>query len=881
MKWLNILKARLRGLLRREAVLEDIEEELRLHLEMEEQANIQRGMKPDEARLAALRSFGNVGRITDLAYEVRGGGMLESIWQDLRFAVRTLRKNPAFSIVAVLTLALGIGANTAIFSVVNTVLLKPLPFKDSTRLVIVWETDREKGRQRDQVSSGNFADWQNQNQAFEDSAAYFNWTNNLTGLDYPERLKSALVTGSFFQTLGANAALGRTLHPDDAQADRDSVAVLSDGLWKRRFGASPEIVGKTITLNRTGIVVVGVMPPDFRFPEEDTDLWLPFTLTSSHLQDRAGKFLKVVARLKPAIDIRQAQVDLDSIAGRLEQQFPATNTGCGVRISPLQEDEVRDIKPTLLVLLGVVGFVLLIACANVANLLLTRAASRRKEMAVRSALGAGRWRLLRQVLTESLLLSLAGGAVGLLLAQMGVQVLTSLAPAEIPRLDQIGVDGMVLGFTFAACILTSLLCGLMPAVSASKTDLQDALKEGGRGLTGSSSRRLRHLLVVFEIALSLVLLVGAGLMITSFIRLQAVAPGFDSGSMLTMTMWLPGSKYPRSQQQTEFFQQVINRVKELPGVQSVSAIQDLPLRRNRMGFEFSIDHRPPPSPGEKQDAAYRVIGPDYFRVMGIPLIAGRDFTERDNRQSPPVLIINQTMARQYWEDENPIGKRMRFGGDGAPWYQIVGVAGDIRHMGLDEEEGPAFYQPHAQKTFDFLRWMTLVVQTSTDPMSLAGTLRAQVQALDNDQPVYEIATMKDILSQSVAKRRFATLLLGLFALVALSLGAVGIYGVLAFAVAASTREIGIRMALGARSLEVHRLVFGQGLRLVIAGVGLGLVAALALTRILSSLLFAIEPTDPLTFASIPLLLVVVAMLACWVPARRATKVDPLEALRYE
>lgn len=881
MEWLNILKARLRGLLRREAVLEDIEEELRLHLDMEEQANIQRGMKPEEARLAALRSFGNVGRITDLAYEVRGGGMLESIWQDLRFAVRTLRKNPAFTIVAVLTLALGIGANTAIFSVVNTVLLKPLPFKDSNRLVIVWETNREKGRQSDQVSSGNFADWQNQNQAFEDSAAYFNWTNNLTGLDYPERLKSALVTGSFFQTLGANAALGRTLQPDDAQTDHDSVAVLSDGLWKRRFGAAPEIVGKTITLNRTDIVVVGVMPPDFRFPEKNTDLWLPFTLTPSHLEDRAGKFLKVVARLKLGIDIKQAQVDLDIIAGRLEQHYPATNTGCGVRISPLHSDEVRDIKPTLLVLLGVVGFVLLIACANVANLFLTRAASRRKEMAVRSALGASRWRLLRQLLTESLLLSLAGGAVGLFLAQMGVQVLTSLAPDEIPRLDQIGVDHLVLGFTFATCILTSLLCGLMPAVSASKTDLQDALKESGRGLTGSSSRRLRHLLVVFEIALSLVLLVGAGLMISSFIRLQAVAPGFDSESMLTMTMWLPGSKYPQSQQQTEFFQQAIDRVKAVPGVQSVSAIQDLPLRRNRMGFEFFIENRPLPSSGEKQDAAYRVIGPEYFRVMSIPLIAGRDFSERDNRKSPPVLIINQTMARRYWEDENPIGKRMRFGGADAPWYEIVGVAGDIKHMGLGEEEGPAIYQPHAQKTFDFLRWMTLVVRTSTDPMSLAGMLRAQVQALDKDQPVYEIATMKDILSQSVAKPRFATLLLGLFALVALSLGAVGIYGVLAFTVAGSTREIGIRMALGASSIEVHRLVLGQGLKLVIAGVGLGLLAAFALTRILSSLLFTIQPTDPLTFASIPLLLVVVAMLACWIPARRATKVDPLEALRYE
>lgn len=821
-------------------------------------------------------------RCESIVPETGKANMIESLFQDLRYyGFRAMRKSPGFAAVAMLTLALGIGANTAIFSVINTVLLKPLPFKDPDQLVIVWETNRQKGQQRDQVSSGNFADWHSQNQTFEDSAAYFNWNNNLTGLDYPERLNSALVTGSFFQTLGANAALGRTLQPDDAQTDHDNVAVLSDGLWKRRFGADPEIIGKTITLNRTSIVVVGVMPFDFQFPEKNTDLWLPFTLMPTHLEDRAGKFLKVVARLKSGIDIRQAQVDLDTIAGRLEQNYPATNTGCGVRLNPLQSDEVSEIKPTLLVLLGVVGFVLLIACANVANLFLTRAAARRKEMAVRSALGASRWRLLRQLLTESLLLSLAGGVVGLLLAQIGVPVLTSLAPDDIPRLDQVRVDGSVLGFTFATCILTALLCGLMPSVFASKTDLQDALKESGRGLTGSSSRRLRHLIVVFEIALSLVLLVGAGLMMSSFVRLQSVAPGFDSESMLTMKMWLPGSKYPHSQQQTEFFQQVIDRVKAVPGVQSISVIQDLPLRRNRMSFEFSVENRDMPPPGEKQSAAYRVIGPDYFQVMKIPLIAGRDFSERDNRRSTPVLIINQTMAHQYWEDEDPIGKRMRFGGDDAPWYEIVGVVGDIKHMGLDEEEGPAIYQPHAQKTFDFLRWMTLVVRTDTDPMNLAGTIHAQVQTVDKDQPVYEIAAMKDILSQSVSKPRFAMLLLGLFAFVALLLGAVGIYGVLAFTVTGSTREIGIRMALGASSKEVYRLVLGQGLRLVIAGVGFGLIGAFALTRFLSSLLFDIQATDPLTFASISLLLVVIAMLACYFPARRATKVDPMVALRCE
>lgn len=806
---------------------------------------------------------------------------MESLLQDLRFGARALVKKPAFTLVAIMTLALGIGANTAIFSVVNAVLLRPLPFKDSDRLVIVWETNRQKGRERDQVSTGNFADWQNQNQAFEDSAAYFNWTYNLTGPDYAERLDSALVTGSFFQTLGVDAALGRTLLPDDAQTDHDNVAVLSYGLWKRRFGADPEIVGKTITLNRTDTLVVGVMPPDFRFPEKKTDLWLPFTLTPSHLQDRAGKFLKVIARLKPGVDIKQAQVDLDTIAGSLEQQYPATNTGFGVNVTALQSDEVREIKPTLLVLLGVVGFVLLIACANVANLFLTRAAARRKEMAVRSALGASRWRLVRQLLAESLLLSVAGAVVGLLLAQVGVRVLISLAPSDIPRLDQVRGDSSVLGFTLATCILTALLCGLMPALSASKTDVQDALKESARSLTIGSSRRLRHLLVVSEIALSLVLLVGAGLMISSFIRLQSVAPGFDSRSMLTMKMWLPGSRYPHSQQQTEFFQQVIDRVKAVPGVQFVSAIQDLPLRRNRMGFEFAIENRALPSSSEKQDAAYRVIGLDYFRVMGIPLIAGRDFSERDNRQSPPVLIINRTMARRYWEDENPIGRRMRFGGSQAPWFEIVGVVGDIKHMGLDEEEGPAIYQPHAQKTFDFLRWMTLVVRTDTDPLGLAGAIRAQVQAVDKDQPVYEIASMKDILSQSVAKPRFATLLLGLFALVALLLGAVGIYGVLAFIVAGRTREIGIRMALGAGSREVLGLVLGQGLKLVIVGVGLGLIASFALTRVLSGMLFGIRATDPLVFAGVSLLLALVAMLACYVPARRATKIYPVEALRYE
>ena len=796
-----------------------------------------------------------------------------------------MASNRGFTAIAVLALALGIGANTIIFSVVDSVLLRQLPFKDADRLASLWETNLQQNDRPDtdaQVAgSANFIDWSSQNQVFDDMAAYINWTYNLTGVDDPERIESAVVTGSFFDVLGTEPSLGRAITPDDDQPGKDNVVVLSHGFWQRRLGADPAIIGKTITLNRNSFTVVGVMPGNFKFPSPAVELWVPFGFSPAQKQDRAGKFLKVIARLKPNVKIEQARAAMSAIAGQLEQQYPATNTGWGVELAPFQENEVSQIRPALLLLLGAVGFVLLIAGANVSNLLLARASARRKEMAIRGALGASRRRLVNQMLTESALLAMLGGGAGALLAVWGMDILVSLNPGNIPRLGDARVDGRVLGFTLALSVLTALIFGLAPALLASKPDLIEAIKETGQAYSGRSALKLHGLLVVSEIAVALVLLVGAGLMIRSFLRLHQVNPGFNTENALTMRIWLPASRYGTNEQQTAFFQQVIGRLEGLPGVRSVGAIQDLPLKANRMGFKFDIEGRAANQPGKENDAAYRTTTPDYLRTMSIPLLAGREFTRQDDRNAPPVVIINQSMARQFWPDEDPIRKRIRFGEPDAPWYSIVGIVGDIKHMGLEAQEGAAFYQPYAQKQFTFLRWLTLVMRTDTEPTSMVAAARSQVQAVDKDQPVYEIATLEQLLSKSIAKPRFYTTLLGSFAMLALILGAVGTYGVMSFSVNQRRREIGIRLALGAGRGDILKLVIARGFRLALAGVAIGLGGALALTRLMSSLLFAISPTDPVTFVVISLVLIGVALGACFVPARRATRFDPMVALRYE
>jgi predicted permease len=810
---------------------------------------------------------------------------METLFQDARYAIRTLLKNPGFTAIAITALALGIGANTVIFSVVDSVLLRPLRFKESDRLVSLWETNSRQGDQqaKDAKASGiaNFTDWDSRNQVFEGMAAYFSWTYNLTGVDDPERIEAAVVTGGFFDVLGVQSAIGRRIVPDDDQPGKDNVVVLSHGFWQRRFGSDADVVGKTITLNRNSFTVVGVMPPDFEFPDERAELWVPAGFSPSQKQDRAGKFLKVIARLKPGAQVEQARTAMSTIASHLEQQYPDANGGWGVDLAPLQEDEVGGARPALLLLLGAVGFVLLIACANVSNLLLARAATRRKEMAIRSALGASRPRLVSQMLTESALLALLGAGAGMLLAVWGMDLLISLNPGGVPRLGDARIDGRALGFTLALSMLTALIFGLVPALSASKPDLQKAIKGTGQTSTSNSGLKLHGMLVISEVAVTLVLLVGAGLMIKSFLRLNEVSPGFDTENMLTMRVSLPASKYGSNEQQSAFFQQVIDRIETVPGIRSVGAIQDIPLRANRMGFNFVIEGRATTLPVEEPNAAYRAITPEYFRTMSIPLLDGRGFTKQDDRDAPPVVIINRTLARQFFPGEDPIGKRLRFGERDAPWHSIIGIAEDVKHMGLDAQEGAAIYQPYDQKRFDFLRWMTLVMRADSDPAGMIAAVRGEVQAVDKDQPVYDIATLKQLLSTSVAKPRFYTALMGAFALLALILASVGTYGVLSFSVNQRRRDIGIRLALGAGRADIFKLVVVRGLLLALVGVGLGLGGALALTRLMSSLLFGVSATDPVTFVVIPLALVGVALGASFVPARRAMKVDPGVALRYE
>jgi len=806
---------------------------------------------------------------------------MNTLLQDLRYGARMLLKAPGFAFVAVITLALGIGANTAIFSVVNAVLLRPLPFMNPDRLMTVWENNLQQGQDRQAVGGANFTDWKKQNQGFESLAAYFNWNYNLTGGDEPQRLHAEVVSGEFFQTLGVQAAAGRTLTPEDDREGKDDVIVLSHALWQSRFGASREIIGQTVMLNGRGHTVVGVMPSSFSYPDERVEIWRPMAMSAEQAQNRQGKWLSVIGRLKSGVSIAQASAEMSAIARQLEQQYPDANAGWGVQVLPLHEAIVGKVSSFLLILLGAVGFVLLIACANIANLLMARASARQKEIAIRAALGASRRRLVSQFLTESLLLAVMGSALGLLIALWGSDALIAFSPGNIPRLKEAAIDGRVLGFTLLLALLTTLIFGLAPAWQASKPDLNEALKEEGRGASGNSGRRLRSLLVVAEVAVSVVLLVGAGLMIKSFIQLQSVKAGFDPHNLLTMEITLPPARYGQNQQQIAFFQQALERIKTLPGVQAAGAVQDLPFRFNEMSFPVTLEGPAAQPEAQRPKAVYRAVTDDYFRTLGIPLLEGRWFSAQDDQQSLPVVIINQAMARHFWPDQEPLGKRLRFGEPADPVYTIVGVVGDIKHMGLDADEGAVMYQPHAQKRFAWLRWMTLVVRTSEEPSSLAAAVRSRIQETDPDQPVYNVATMEQLLTKSIAQPRFSMLLLGVFALLALNLTAIGVYGVVSYTVAQRTREIGIRMALGAQMRDVLRLVIGEGLKLVLIGVAIGLAGAGALSHVIKSLLFGVSATDPAIFAIISILLTGVALAACYLPARRAARVDPMAALRYE
>ena len=886
MRWFNVLAARLRALVGREAVLRDIDEEFRLHLDMETEANIERGMPPDEARLAALRSFGNQGSIKDVAYEVRGGGMLEALLQDVRFGARMLFKHKAFTVIAVVTLALGIGANTAIFSVVETVLLRSLPYRHADRVVLVWENNRLRSRPHNVVNPGNFLDWREQSKSFDEMAAFVDQRYNLTGAGEPEEIASQVATPNLFQLLGADAALGRTFTPEDVKAGREDIAVISHGLWQRRFGGAPDIIGKNITLNGTSVSVIGVMPPDFKwFIKENSltgkpaEIWQPLVLSAQNAA-RRGRFMSTVARLAPGVPLKQAQVEMDAIAGRLEAQYPDANKGWGASVVPLRDQLAGEIKPALLVLLGAVGFVLLIACVNVANLLLARAATRHKEIAIRTALGAGRLRIIRQLLTESVLLALLGGAFGLLLSRWCVDALVALSPPNLIGAGQVGINLPVLGFTLAVSLLTGVVFGLVPALEVSRLNLSESLKESSRGNVGSPrGRRVRDALVVAEIGLAMVLLVGAGLMIRSFMQLQAVNPGFDAANLLTMRMLLPATKYPDDAKKVDFFRQVAAHTATLPGVRSATVISALPFADIGSATSFTIVGKPAPAPGQKTSTDVRVTDENYFRTMNIPVVRGRTFSEPEAVENRKVAVVNETFARKYFPGEDAIGKSVVVNMSDKPEpTEIIGIVGDAKYDKLEAEQRPMVYWTLPQLPASS---MTLVMRTDADPQGLAAAAQREIQVIDKDQPVSEVRTMQSWLAESVARTRFGTLLLSFFAGVALLLAAVGIYGVMSYSVAQRRNEIGIRMALGAQAGDVLALVLRQGVTLALVGVGFGLVGAFALTRVMSSLLYGVSSTDPLTFTAIALLLTFVSLVACYIPARRATRIDPMIALRYE
>jgi putative ABC transport system permease protein len=893
--WKEEIRKRLTGLSIDPAREAEIIDELAQHLDDLYQRCIAKGLSEHESTRIALLDLADADSLPNELKRVHkpfheapvpgGAGrsnLLTDFLQDLRYAGRMQLKNPGFTIVAVIALALGIGANTAIFSVVNSVLLRPLPYKDPERLVMVWEDASKFGYPRDTPAAANYVDWRDQNTVFEGMSAIADDSFNLTCDGDPERLEGRYVSANLFPLLGVDPQIGRTFTAAEDQPGSNRVVVLSHALWQRRFGGDHGIVGKPINLNGETYTVVGVMPARFQFPSSDDQVWAPIAFTSEDAANRDRHYLQVLARLKPGTSLEQAQTEMNTIAARLQQQYPESNTDLGAAVTSLHEHVVGDIKPALLILLGAVGLVLLIACANVANLLLARAAVRQKEIAVRIALGARRQRLIRQFLTESVLLATIGGVFGLVIAYGGLMLLRASIPENIAQTGQISIDLKVLGFTFVVAMITGLIFGLAPAIQAARFNQAETLKEGGRdSATGSSGKRIRGLLVMSEVAVSLVLLIGAGLLINSFLRLRNVDPGFRADNLLTMRVVLPQPKYPDFARREAFYTALVQRVQSIAGVKSAAVTTNLPLYRQGNSIGVSIEGQPPPPPGQENIVVTRIVSPGYFDTMSIPLLSGRQFTDQDIRTSPRVVMISEAMARRYWPGQDAVGKRIGAGRIQRPedWFQVIGVVKDVRQFELTADPRPQMYLSYRQ--MGFFPSDDLVVKTNVDPASLAATVRNAVWEIDKDQPVSNIRTMDEILLQSIARQRFSMLLLAIFAGVALTLAAVGIYGVMSYSVAQRTHEIGIRMALGAQTGAVLKLAVGYGLKLVIAGVAIGLIAAFALTRVMSTLLFRVTATDPTTFTLISLLLVAVAAIASYIPARRAAKVNPIIALRYE
>jgi putative ABC transport system permease protein len=864
-------------------MLEDLDRDIRDHIARETEDNIARGMAPAEAHYAALRKFGNVTRVREETREVWSIVWLEQLLEDVRFGLRMLRKSPGVTAAAALTLALGIGANTFIFSQVDAMVLRPFDLPNPDRTVALWERLPSSGVDRNEPAPANFLDWKDQNHVFDHIAAQSSWAASLGGVEHPEHLQGLLVTPDYFAALQAQPMIGRAFLPEEGTPDKDHVAILSYGLWRDRFAADPSIVGKPVLLNGAGYTVAGVMGPTFNYPS-GTQVWGALSFAPEERGDRGAHYLQSVAHLAPGVSLNRAQAEMSAIAARLQQQYPQTNSGRDVHVMPLIESEVGQTRAPLMVLLTAVSVVLLIACANISNLMLARVSRRQREMAVRIALGATRWRLMRQSLVESMLLGLLGGCLGVLLAFLCLEVRVIRIPPEFARMvpgwDRIAINTPVLVFTSAVSLATGLFFGFLPALRASRTNVNHSLKESALS-AGSGRRRglLRKGLIVSEVGLSMLLLTMAGLLMKTFVGLQHVSPGFNPDRLLTVMVNLPNAKYATGQQTAGFYEQLVERVRNLPAVKDAAVANMIPFGGMNETATFRIEGRPEPKPSEEPEANLRSVGNAYFRTMQIPMVRGREFTGQDSDKGQLVVAVNQAFGARYWPGENPVGKRMRFAGplESHPWRIVVAVVGDIRDR-PDAPPSPEMYFPLPQQVENT---MALVVRTSTDPRKLENSVRAQVTALDRDLPVFGVMTMDELRSVAITAQRIGGTLMAVFAGLTLVLAAMGLFSVIACAVSDRTHEIGIRIALGARPREVGRQIVGQGMLLVLAGLLIGLPLALAMGRAISGLLYGVAPDDFVTFAGVAAMLFAVSLAACYIPARRAMQVDPTVALKYE
>ena len=864
----------------------DLEEEMRLHMDLRREQHLARGLSPEDAQTAARRGFGNDTLLRETSGDQWGWRGLEQLAQDVRYGARALLHAPGFTAVAAIALALGIGANTAIFSVVNAVLLRPLAYRDSARLVTLLHNGDNP------VAPANYIDWRDQSCSFEAMAAAEYWSPNLTGTDQPEHLTGLQVTQNLLPMLGVDPLMGRLFVAGEDQTGAEHEVILSHRLWQRRFNGDRAVLGKPITLDGKAYTVVGVMPPDFKFAPfwaTRAELWVPLAF-DDRVHSRSGNSLRIFARLKPGTSLAEARAEIAGITARLERLYPGTNRG--VTVTPLKQKVVGRIETPLLILLGAVGFVLLIACANVAHMLLARTADRQREIAVRTALGAGRVRVVRQFLTENLLLAAIGAMAGLVLAVLGTRALVALSPAELPRLDSVSIDGRVALFLLGVTLLTALVFGLAPAMQAAGGNLSGALKEGGRAGDGSRHNRLRGFLVASEFALAFVLLTGAGLTIRSFAALQDVDPGFNPHHVLSMVVSVAGSAETEPGRREVFYRSLLERVRAIPGVEAAGGINHLPLAGDLWGWSFAIEGRPKPRPGESPEGIYRIVMPGYFETMRLPVLRGRPIAESDDARAPGVVLINERAAAQYWPGANPIGERISFDDDKghAPtWLTVIGIVKNAKQDAWAADPEPEVYLAALQNS-DFLgagglgshiAYITLVVRSAGDPAELAPSVKRTVWAMDRNLPISEVLTMDGVVRDATAQPRFEMLLLGMFGAVALLLAAVGIYGVMNYAVARRTHEIGIRVSLGAGRAEVLRMIVAQGMTQVLAGAAAGVAGALLLARLMTRMLYGVRPTDPVTFGVVAAVLLGAALMAVWAPARKATRIEPMVALRHE